>query len=125
MRNGFCNTRLAPWLIGIVFLAASIAAKAEPPSESAASPKADGQKTRADLLRELEQRTAEIQKASAALEARIATDVERARKDDVERARKDEQQPYSVISKNFVVGAVGRSFSEALLAKAESLREEI
>src|SRR5688572_18040560 len=99
MRNGLCSTTLAPWLVGIAFLAASIAAKAEPAAESAT----DGQKTRAELLRELGQRTAEIQKASAALEARIATDGERARKDDVEplrkddveRAAKDDQRPYS------------------------------
>ncbi len=126
MQNGFCSPTLAPWLVGIAFLAASISATAEPPSKSAA----DGQKTLTELLRELSQNADEVPKARAALtaattlEARITTDLEQARKADELSKKAQEQQPYSVISKNFVVAAVGRSFSEAVLAKAESLRKE-
>ena len=44
--------------------------------------------------------------------------------DDKARRRRDEEVYYTVSNKNFVVGAVGRSFSEAILAKAEQFRRE-
>src|SRR5256885_397057 len=92
---------------------------------------ADG-KTRAELLQELIRRAEDdAQKSRAALEAATALEA-RIKADLADSIAADEsardahnRQPYSVGGKNFIVGAVGRSFAEAVLAKAESLRKEI
>jgi hypothetical protein len=85
-----------------------------------AEPKSD-----AELLQGLIQNGEEdVQKSNATLEA--ATALAKQIKADAEQsARDDEENPYSVGDKNFIIAAVGRSFSESLLKTANQLRSAL
>ena len=70
-----------------------------------------------EKLEEAARRTAEVQKLSEEVAAKMKADTER-------RRQEDEENPYSVGNKNFIVQAVGRSVSEMLLKRADEQRRE-
>ena len=72
----------------------------------------------ADLIKRVARQTAEVRKQSNALNARLKAKAESDRK-------RAEDGPYSVASKNFVVGAPSRTLAVAVLKKAETLRKQI
>ena len=77
-----------------------------------------------DLV-ELVRRSKELQKSSADLEQRTSAQLAKTLKWLEECRQRDEESPYSVGNKNFVVGTVGRSFSEAILKRCDELRRDI
>ncbi len=78
-----------------------------------------------ELLQQLVQDSERVEQKSKALHARIQAARKAQQQRDEAWRRQDEETWYSVSSKNFVVSAVGKSFSEAILAKAEAFRKEI
>ena len=78
-----------------------------------------------DLLRRVVQNSEQGLQKSKELETRIRAASEARQKEDEAWHQQDEETWYSVSGKNFVVTAVGKSFSKAILAKADEFRREI